>query len=175
MLWMLLWTQYSSIRVTVLAGWTHASQLIRNNKNNSHIHRGFTSCPIHQTLGYFREINACLPASQMYKVMNILIRSELVAGQDLAQRTPRGPEKSQSGLSMRVTGDYDAGRIFHYHPLRRDTTWHGPQFGYSFLTDFRSLLFQLCCIKKGRFHNVEEANIVKHAGHAGSWDVFEHL
>lgn len=35
-----------------------------------------------------------------------------MAGQDLAQRTPRGQRRSQSSLSMRVTGDYDAGHIF---------------------------------------------------------------
>lgn len=51
--------------------------------------------------------------------MNILIRCGPVAGQDLTQRTPRGPRRSQSKQATRVTGDYDAGHIFHYHPLRR--------------------------------------------------------
>ena len=86
----------------------------------SSLHPGFY--PWQQHPGLF-QTNQCKPPSfQTYTVMNILIRSGPVAGQDLAQRTPRGPQRSQSSLSTRVTGDYDAGHIFHYHPLRRDST-----------------------------------------------------
>lgn len=54
----------------------------------------------------FRQTNISL---HTYTFMNILVRSEPVDGQDLAQRTPRRSQRSQSSLSMRVTGDYDAG------------------------------------------------------------------
>lgn len=77
--------------------------------------------------------------------MNILIGCGPEAGQDLAQRTPMGPERSQSRLCMRVTGDYDAGNIFlllSAEARRRDT---GQQDGYSFLTVSGSFQLRLCC------------------------------
>lgn len=96
--------------------------------------------------GLFQTDQCKPPCFQTYTVMNILIRSGAVAGQDLAQRTPKGPRRSQSRLRTRVTGDYHAGHIFI--TIRwGETARHRPQVAllipYSFLLFTTSSLLHL--------------------------------
>lgn len=108
-------------------------------------------------LACFRRIDARPPCIQTHRVMNILIRR---ADRWPVRTSLRGHPWGRRGANQalfftRVTGDYDAGHIFHYHPLGRCSVTRGRR------SVARSL--QFLALASGRFHHVEERSEAVHS------------